>query len=124
MEEKQSQKLTSRLEREFEHFSGRFDHHLEIYRENGKEMARLGTEVANMRSDIKEIAQSIKSSYVTKTEFKPIKTVVYGIIGLILTGFFSALISIVIMKNGQVDNAALFSQILDDKLSQYEDVIE
>ena len=45
---------------------------------------------------INEFRQEVRDSYVTKVEFFPIKTIVYGMVGLILVGVFTAIIAGVI----------------------------
>ena len=45
-----------------------------------------------MRTDFKDF----KRSYVTKEEFKPVKSLVYGVVVLILTGVMTALVALVI----------------------------
>lgn len=42
--------------------------------------------------------QLIKETTVSRTEFNPVKTVVYGLVGLIMTGVVLALLSAVIAK--------------------------
>jgi len=45
-----------------------------------------------MRTDFKDF----KRSYVNKEEFKPVKSLVYGVVVLILTGVMTALVALVI----------------------------
>jgi len=68
---------------------------------------RLETQVAVMqetmsdiRSDVIEIKVKLDSKYVTKEEFDPIKKLVYGVTGLILTTVIGALLALVIIKGG------------------------
>ena len=58
----------AQLEKHFEQFEGRFDSHLEVYRDNGKEMAALGNEVKHLGESIHELKELIKE------ELKPLKT--------------------------------------------------
>ena len=87
-------------------------------KESDDMVARLGkvellcTEVALMRQDIDyvkkdmdlikkelgEIKVKLDSNYVSKTEFEPVKRIVYGLVALVLTAFFAALIGMVISK--------------------------
>lgn len=53
-----------RLEKHFQQFEGRFDSHLEVYRNNGKEMATLSNEIVHLREDVSSIKQMIKDDIV------------------------------------------------------------
>ena len=77
---------------EIKEMRNRFDRHLEIYAQNGKELAGLKAEVSALREDIKMLTKGI----VYKTEFTPVKSLVYGMVGLVLISFFGALISLII----------------------------
>lgn len=45
---------------------------------------------------IEKLRKEIAESYVSKTEFEPVKRVVYGLVRLILVGVMTALIALVI----------------------------
>lgn len=45
---------------------------------------------------IDEINDSLEKAYVTKSEFTPVQKIVYGIVGIILTGVFGALLKLTI----------------------------
>lgn len=47
---------------------------------------------------INEISETMASTYVTKVEWTPIKTLVYGVVGLILSAAIGALLALVIRK--------------------------
>lgn len=49
---------------------------------------------------IKELRTDIEVHYVTKNEFKPVRTVVYGMVGLILSGVALALVAQVVIALG------------------------
>ena len=65
-------------------------------------------EIAVIRTDISYIKKSLDalnnkmdnftSQYVTQTEFKPIKGLVYGFVGLTLISVMGAILAIVIQK--------------------------
>lgn len=44
------------------------------------------------------LCENMDKKYVNKEEFKPVKIVVYGLVGIILTGVVGALIGLVIIK--------------------------
>lgn len=47
---------------------------------------------------IKNLEEDIESKYVSITRYSPVEKIVYGMVGLILVTFATALISLVIMK--------------------------
>lgn len=62
---------------------------------NNKSMAK---DIQDIKSDVKEIKEAIKelnNVFVTKIEFEPIRTVVYGMIGFILLAFLGVIVSLV-----------------------------
>lgn len=75
----------------------------------GVEMKNLDKKIGDVSDDIKEIKtflfsegedglmERMNSCFVKKSEFEPVKKVVYTVIGLILTAVFSALIGLVIL---------------------------
>jgi len=56
----------------------------------GEILAVLGSDVQYIKEDIRTIKTSLNQTYVTKNEFDPIKKVVYGLVGLILTAVVGA----------------------------------
>ena len=63
--------------------------------ENHKvELAVMANDIKNIKDDVSEIKDKLDNQYVTKTEFEPVKKVVYGIVGLILTAVIAALIGL------------------------------
>ena len=75
-------------------------------------IAIMATNIANMGKDITELKSDIKSDvadlkqridnmgnrYVSQDEFKPVRSIVYGLVGIILTTVIGALISLVLLK--------------------------
>ena len=49
---------------------------------------------------IKELREDIEDHYVSQSEFRPVKAVVYGMVGLILSGVAVALVAQVIVAFG------------------------
>lgn len=77
----------------------RFDRHLEIYAQNGKEMAGMKGELASLTKTMNEVKDFIRGSddkFVTKIEFWPNKVIVYGLVGVVLFAALGAIISQVI----------------------------
>lgn len=67
---------------------------------NGERMKdiviRLDERTANMARDMSELRAVI----VTQPEFKPVKAVVYGLVGIVLTAVVVALVALVIQSGG------------------------
>lgn len=61
----------------------------------------LANDISYIKKDISEIKDSIKDlsdKYVTKEEFAPIKNIVYGMVGLILTAALVAMMKFIFIK--------------------------
>lgn len=58
--------------------------------------ALIQNDLAYIKRDIAEIKQEVTNGYVTRTEFEPIKKLVYGLVGIILVSFAGAVVSLVI----------------------------
>lgn len=58
----------------------------------------IKSELTEVKGEVKEVKESLEAKYVTQTEFDPVKKIVYGIVGLILTAVVGALVSLVVMK--------------------------
>lgn len=61
-------------------------------------LATLKTDLEYIKRDISEIKLTLKTDYVTREEFSPIKSIVYGLVGTILVAVFGALVALVIQK--------------------------
>ena len=62
------------------------------------ELAILINDVKYIKDEISAIRQKMEADYVTRTEFEPIRKIVYGMVSLILVAVVGALISLVVMK--------------------------
>lgn len=69
--------------------------------------SNVHTELLEIKTSIKELQEAhrkfmredeIKKDYITRTEFEPIKRVVYGAIGTVLLGILGAIVSLVLRK--------------------------
>jgi len=63
--------------------------------------AVVATNIDWIKKDISEIKESLKSmscDYVTQVEFRPVKNLVFGLVGLILITVVGALLALVIFK--------------------------
>lgn len=65
---------------------------------NGKavQIAKLEVHMEVVEKGLDDIKCLLKNKYVTKSEFEPIRRVVFGVVALALTGVFSALLSLII----------------------------
>jgi hypothetical protein len=61
-------------------------------------LATLKTDLEYIKRDISEIKSTLKSDYVTRDEFSPIKSIVYGLVGIVLTAVVGALVALVVKQ--------------------------
>lgn len=62
----------------------------------GDLLSRLDERTAGMARQLEDL----RAVVVTQPEFKPVKAVVYGLVAIVLTGVFGALIALVVQKGG------------------------
>lgn len=108
---------TETLERDIGMLSTRFDRHLEIYAQNGKElsgvrssMVNLSTDIASLATALNRLEEKVDTRFVSQDQFWPVKTIVYGIVAAVLLAVMGALVSYVVIGRsqyqGSVDTAA------------------
>lgn len=59
-------------------------------------IALIQQDISYMKDKLDGVDQKISTHYVSREEFEPIKKIVYGMVGLILTAVVGALISLVL----------------------------
>lgn len=59
-------------------------------------VALMSNDLGYIKEDIKEIKEIMNSRYVSREEFDPIKKIVYGVVGLLLTSIVVALVALVL----------------------------
>lgn len=59
------------------------------------QLAVIAKDIEYIKRDVVEIKTNVKSQYVHKAEFEPIKKIVYGLVGIILSGVILAVLSFV-----------------------------
>lgn len=64
--------------------------------EHSERLARIETELLQIQALITQISQKMDTRFVTHTEFRPVRQLVYGFVTLILVGVASAIIALVI----------------------------
>ena len=62
------------------------------------EIALIGNDIEYIKKEIEEINEKLDKKYVTKIEFEPIKRIVYGVVGIILTGVIGTNLGLVLLK--------------------------
>lgn len=62
-------------------------------------IVEIQTKMTYMQSDLKEIKVSLREKYVTKTEYEPVKKIVYGMISLVLTAVLGAVLGLVVINS-------------------------
>ncbi len=58
----------------------------------------MSNDIGYMRQDVLDIKMSLQNSYVTKDQFDPVKKLVYGMTGLILTAVIVAIMTLLVGK--------------------------
>lgn len=81
-----------RLRADMENLLERIPEHL------GASIATLSGQVTTVGRDLDEVKRMLRSDFVTRAELDPIRRIVYGVAGLILSGVFGALVWLVILK--------------------------
>jgi hypothetical protein len=56
----------------------------------------MANDIAYMRQDVLDIKSNLNNTYVTKDQFDPIKKLVYGLVGLILTAVVISIMTLLI----------------------------
>lgn len=56
----------------------------------------IANDIGYIKEDLKDIKETVGATYVTKDQFEPIRNIVYGLVGLILTAVIVAILSLVI----------------------------
>jgi hypothetical protein len=64
----------------------------------GGNIATLNGKVTTAIRDLDDLKRMLRSDFVTRAELDPIKRLVYGVVGLVLTGVIGGLLGLVILK--------------------------
>lgn len=64
-------------------------------------LARIDERTKTTEEKITHIEEKLDSNYVTKDEFRPVKQLVYGFVGVVLLAVVGALVALVIIKPQQ-----------------------
>jgi hypothetical protein len=58
----------------------------------------LESKVDSMQANIREIKDVLRGYYVTQDQFGPVRTVVYGLVGVIMIGVIGGLLALVLRR--------------------------
>jgi len=61
-------------------------------------IAEIKKDIGFIKGEVTEIKEHLESLYVTKDEFDPVKKVVYGLVGTLLTGIVVALLALILER--------------------------
>jgi len=61
-------------------------------------LARIDERTQALQREVHAIAEHLKEDYVTAAEFVPIKKIVYGLVGLVLTAVTLAVLGLLFLK--------------------------
>lgn len=59
-------------------------------------LAVIATDLSYIKEKLNAIDEKVSKNYITKTEFEPIKNIVYGMVSLILVAVVGALAALVV----------------------------
>lgn len=69
-------------------------------------MEVIKVELGYLKESITEVNKKLDTKYVSQDEFKPIKSIVYGMVGFILLGFMSVMASVSFSRYGNNQRSA------------------
>jgi len=62
--------------------------------EYGEKLARIDERTLNIQESLQRVEMELSQNYVSKSEFAPIRLIVYGMVGLVLTAVVGAVITL------------------------------
>ena len=65
---------------------------------NETSLALMAQKITFIDENVKDIKTKLEADYVTKDQFEPIKRIVWGLVGLILTAVVVSLMALIINK--------------------------
>lgn len=105
----------------------KLDKIMEAHEKTSIGMAGLKAEMGGVKDAInlmRDAMKDLEKRFVTKAEFGPVKIVVYGIVGLILTAVVAGGLSFLIVKQSSGTTEEIVSRAIQNELSKYEVIIE
>lgn len=70
--------------------------HQQEYQDLLVQMTTISAQLAQVICDVAELRTTLKTDVVTRSEFMPVRVIVYGGVGMILTAVLGALIALVV----------------------------
>ena len=61
-------------------------------------LTAMEKDIEFIKCKLEELEKKIDNQYITRMEFEPIKKIVYGMVALVLTAVFMAIIGLVVLK--------------------------
>lgn len=62
------------------------------------QIALMAQDIVYIKKSVDDLALKVDHNYITKDEFQPVKQLVYGLVGLILTAVIGAIMALVLRK--------------------------
>lgn len=59
-------------------------------------MALIKRDLSYIKEKVEKIEREVEGNYVTKTEFQPIKQIVYGMVGIVLVAVIGGLLTLIL----------------------------
>lgn len=63
-----------------------------------KDMEYIKRGLDDLKTSVADVKKNTEANFVLKAEFTPVKQIVYGLVGLVLTAVVTAVIGLVILK--------------------------
>lgn len=70
----------------------------EIITQMAVDQAVILNKITNVERRVENIEKKIESEYVTQDQFAPVKNVVFGMVGIILTAVIGGLVGLIVIK--------------------------
>lgn len=80
-------------------------------------IAVIVNDLTYIKEKLNEIDAKVSENYLTKTEFEPIKAIVYGVVSLILLAVVGTLVTVV-MSQGQSKNIVQSTSVQEENTPQ------
>ena len=60
--------------------------------------ALIAKDIEYIKKEVNKISDKLQKNYVTQTEFRPVKNLVYGLVGTVLLAVVGSLVGLVVIK--------------------------
>ena len=74
-----------------------------LTRQDAINIALMSQNIGNIQKQVQDIQDTLKSDFVKKEEFEPVRNLVYGFVVLIVVAVVGALVALVIIHPGQAN---------------------